>query len=154
MNKNDITKFAQNLLEAADMLEDGHKEALALTLKELKAEAIKQSSGTLSLDQLRSLDHPYARRHRVMRLDPDMVNEQSGEFKRGWRVEGPVMRNGEWTGFLYNEDEKSDLYLEPGTATMVPRNPQGVAQAKIQPRHDKRIEELIAKVTAKAKGES
>lgn len=74
-----------------------------------------RSSGTFSLAFLAAMDHPYARRHGRPRLDPAMINEQSGAFKEHWKTE----RTGEGAR-IKNEDPKAQ-WLTDGTRFMFER---------------------------------
>lgn len=94
-------------------------DAEALTLADAKEEAIIASSGPLKTPELRRRDHPYARRHGEATEDPEVINEQTGRFKRSWRSVRPTRTGNLLRSRLENTDEKAP-YMH-GTETMLPR---------------------------------
>lgn len=94
-------------------------EAEALTLADAKAEALEASSGPLKTPELRRRDHPYARRHGEATEDPEVINEQSGRFKRSWRSVRPTRTGNRLRSRLENTDDKAP-YMH-GTEAMLPR---------------------------------
>lgn len=53
---------------------------------EMRREAKEMSSGPYSLYVLRKMGHPYARRHGKSLLPADVINVQSGSFRKSWRI--------------------------------------------------------------------
>lgn len=101
------------------------------------------SGGDLTPADLRSLDHPYARRHGTALRDPHRVNRQSGDFQAAWDSEGPTLSGDRMESSLFNTDPKADLYLEYGTEKMVPRQPHEKVAGILEPRRQARIERAI-----------
>jgi hypothetical protein len=109
------------------------RKALQTTARSTKEKAQRLSSGGFSLAQLRRMGHPYAKRHGRSRRgrfqqhaaslpygDAAVINEQSGDFKKGWRA-ARVTRDGErLTARVHNVDPKADLLFE-GTRFMIRR---------------------------------
>lgn len=54
------------------------------------AKAKRYSSGPVKQKELRKRDHPFARRHPGPLLPPDIINEQTGDFKEDWKGTGPT----------------------------------------------------------------
>lgn len=95
------------------------KAAETLSLADAKQEALEASSGALSTAELRRRDHPYARRHGSATEDPQILNSQSGDFRRAWRASAVTRRVGKLTGTVRNTDRKAK-YMR-GTEKMLPR---------------------------------
>jgi hypothetical protein len=90
------------------------------TAKEGVAYAKRRSSGKRSLNELarKKLDHPYAKRHGKPRLDPSIINSQSGEFRSSWEIqEGNTLE----AGIAIVNFSPSAGYLEEGTKYMFAR---------------------------------
>ena len=51
------------------------------------------SSGTLTYEDMRRMDSPYAKRHGVALQPAYIINRHSGQFYEGWRVEGRSLTN-------------------------------------------------------------
>lgn len=135
--------LARALRETADRLESRAAAAVANTLDDLQRAAEGRSRGPLTPADLRRLDHPYARRHGP-RLNPDIVNEQSGGFAGNWRQDGPHVRAGGIEGSVYNADPKAPFLEQeeppPGSTPMVARRPDLAAAEEVEPRFEARME--------------
>ena len=102
--------------------------AVNRTLTELKAEAVKMSSGPFKTAQLRKNKwHPYAKRHGTPLLDPALINVQDpvSGFRSNWatsraRLTDPGSSGVLASGRLFNDDEIADI-LDEGTPTMFRR---------------------------------
>ena len=110
------------LLEAADLLEREAKRtreaahgAVSDAANELRGLAVGRSSGPYSSGDLATLGHPYSRRHSSPLLPPEIINVQTGDFRRGWRV----AKLG-YSASVFNEDPKG-TYLELGDEKMIAR---------------------------------
>lgn len=103
--------------------------AVSLATTKLKSEAIRRSSGPLSLKELARRDHPYATRHGPLGATaqqpeggPGIINVQSGDFRSDWVADRPRVTDGgrAISGRLSNQNEIADI-LKDGTRVMVPR---------------------------------
>lgn len=90
------------------------------TIAHTQNEAQKRSSGPFSLRDLAKKDHPYAVRHGAPRLDPSMINTQSGAFRSDWSTSGPSFDGTGIAARLFNDNEVAD-FLQYGTRTMFRR---------------------------------
>lgn len=81
--------------------------------------AREASSGRYSLSRLAEMDHPYARRHGVARLDPATINVQTGRFLRGWREGAIMMTRRGAKGRVFNQTDRARWMF--GTRLMVER---------------------------------
>lgn len=109
---------AKGSLDAlADAMEKAAASAVDSVADDLLDFAVKErSSGPYSLEELRKMGHPYAARHAVPLLPPEIINEQSGVFQSSWVKEA----QGDQAS-VFNTDPKGEMWLEPGTSKMVPR---------------------------------
>lgn len=60
-------------------------EAERMTGREALKKAIQYSSGDHTLAALAAIGHPYAKRHGAPRLDPSVINTQTGVFRAAWQ---------------------------------------------------------------------
>lgn len=102
-------------IAALEQLEHDVVVAQLAAQRALLAEALsiahELSSGTWSSAALRAADHPYARRHGAPRLDPAIINKQTGTFDSYWRIMGSVLIN----------DSPIAGFLQFGTSVMFAR---------------------------------
>lgn len=91
--------------------------------------ARKLSSGPFSSSQLSAMGHPY-RRGGYPPAPSFIINKQTGQFYRGWRVEGPRTVSGTLSTTLVNDAPHAKL-LERGTRRMIPRPIFQVVRAHI-----------------------
>lgn len=98
------------------------------TAEDLLEEARRMSSGTYSLRLLRQMGHPYAKRHVLNRKwgarrksapgipygDPAIINEQTGAFKRAWKIVPPTIEANQVSVGLVNDDRKA-VWIRDGT---------------------------------------
>ena len=96
-------------------------------------EARRRSSGRYSLTDLARMDHPYARRHGSPRLDPSVINSQSGVFRSAWRGDNPMATDGAVSGRIFNDSAVAD-YLDKGTRTMFARPIGAAVEETVRPR--------------------
>lgn len=75
--------------------------------------AIELSSGTMSIGQLKDLDHPYARRHGMSLLPPEVINTNSGEFLESWKLGEVETTNKKVTGDITNNSRVADYLTQP-----------------------------------------
>lgn len=74
------------------------------------------SSGSFSLQLLRRMDHPYAKRHGSPRLHLGIINVHLGRVKEGWKSDfDGINFNIRNTSHIWNE------YLQFGTSKMFSR---------------------------------
>lgn len=90
--------------------------AIEETAREVFDQAVEWSSGPHSLRALARMDHPYAKRHGSATLPPHIINAQSGDFRRAWRIE----RLSASRLRVINDDPKV-RFLKGGTRLMVDR---------------------------------
>lgn len=99
--------------------------AEAESVAELVEHAEDLSSGPHSTAELRQMDHPLAKRHGYPRLDPTIINVQTGGFVSAWRGEGPAESGDGLSSRVFNVDRKA-RYLE---------QPDGGAKSPMFARH-------------------
>lgn len=115
--------------------------AEALTLADAKEEALEASSGPLSTAELRRRDHPYAVRHGVATEDPEVINEQTGRFKRRWQTRRPIKTGTRLESRLRNTDPKAK-YMH-GTDVMLPRPIIRRVARRIKPMRRVRVQRAL-----------
>lgn len=118
------------------------------TLDDLYGVAVELSSGTLTPKDLRRMDHPYAKRHGAPKLNPGIINAQSGDFRGAWEREEPKADGDGLTSALYNTDPKAEKWLQPGTKFMVARPIDAAIEERVAPRREARIEHALDKLTS------
>lgn len=100
------------------------------------------SSGSFSLAQLAAMDHPYATRHAAPTLPPQIINQQSGSFKRSWYTQ-----LGNWNGdSMISKIANTDpvgVYLDQGTQKMVQRPIRKEIEKQIAPIRKKRLKHAL-----------
>lgn len=81
---------------------------------------LRKTVGTryFSLATLRKMGHPYKNRA-PGGLAPGIINVQSGEFFRAFRITGPVITGQRVTLYVENDSWKADMLLSP--PNMIPR---------------------------------
>lgn len=94
--------------------------ALEETAKEARQELVDKSSGTLSLETLRRMGHPFARRKPQPALaDPTVINDQGGGFREAW--EALPVETSETGATVRIVNRHEDAQWMQGTARMIPR---------------------------------
>jgi hypothetical protein len=102
--------WAQDLL---DEIEKGFEDGL----KDGVREGVVLSSGSLSYGDLKSLDHPYARRHGMPLLPPEYINHHpGGTFRDAWEKRGPRWQGDDLVGSVENHDPVADYLTQPSGA--------------------------------------
>lgn len=84
--------------------------------------AIVYSSGPYSQEQLDAWENPYSRRHKGMppvRLAPEIINIQTGEFIRSWKTVKTVTNNDMTIRIFNTSDHAKDF--ETGNFRMIAR---------------------------------
>ena len=123
-------------------------EAMDLATRDGLSEAIKLSSGNVSIGQLISLDHPYAKRHGMSLLPSDQINEQTGEFISKWVQQEPELNDNTITGSVLNDSNIADYLTQPNgnsKSTMVIRPIDKTVEEYIQQKLDIYILENLNK---------
>ena len=133
---------ARELKRQAARLVEELKAAERLSLLDAHSEAVRLSSGTLTEEDLRRLDHPYATRHGSPRLAPGIINAQSGEFRAGWVARGPTQRGDVIRSTVQNLAPVAK-YLEKGTEVMFARPLPELVEAELAPRRLRRIRAAV-----------
>lgn len=135
-----LRAFGQDLIRRLSIAE-------RLSLFDVRHEAEARSRGGASLKSLRRANHPYARRHGAMRLNPDVVNVQSGQLLGDWQVDPSRMIGGELTGSVYNSLERaryiwdeSSRFADGGTKYMFGRPIHQTAAEAAEPRREERLD--------------
>jgi hypothetical protein len=116
--------------EASRSGETSLEDALERTL----ATADRRSSGPFSLSELARRDHPYAQRHPRPLLEPSMVNEQTGAFRRMCEKR----RLSRLHGQVVNDSPVAKFF--EGTETMVERPIGEAVEAETVARSRGRLE--------------
>lgn len=140
--------------EAAQWFQDSAREfeqdvlrAERVTVDDLLETAQQFSSGTLKPKDLRRMDHPYAKRHGAPKLNPAVINAQTGEFRGAWQTD-PVSSGADGLeSALYNTDPKAEKWLEPGTKKMFARPIDELIESRVAPRREARIEVALNELT-------
>lgn len=119
--RNEFVKAARDLRKYAKDVQKAIEKANQRTAKAGLKEAVKSSSGTTTLAQLRKEGHPYAVRWSTMYhapgtrvyRNPAIINSQSGDFVRDWKIvynvktREPIIINfSEVAGFLEGGTKK------------------------------------------------
>jgi hypothetical protein len=78
------------------------------------------SSGPFTSSQLAAMDHPFAVRHGSPRLDPGVINKQTGLFYRSWVADRVRLPDGSLSLVVRNRAPYAP-YLEHGTSTAFAR---------------------------------
>ncbi|SRR6266511_3332041 len=114
-----ITSHTNRLGEGVESLgqQVGRLEAEAERL--VKARLVKLSGGPYSAAALRAMGHPYSRRRPHPPAAPYIVNVQSGQFRRSWRVKAR-MQGGDLEIIVDNTAPYA-RYLFDGTSRMIAR---------------------------------
>src|SRR5687767_8834007 len=91
-----LKQAAAYFRRAGQKLEENVEFAERLNTEMVRAEVVRLSSGPLKLKVMRrkAWDHPYAKRHSRPRLEPDITNVQSGDFREDWEIEAPRREGG------------------------------------------------------------
>ena len=129
---NTTPKKAAALLRALPaLLEKAALQEQRDSLADAQRLLIQQSSGTVSLAELRRMGHPFARRAPQASPDAAIINDQGGAFRKSWRKVAPV-RSGDFvTSRVVNTDPKARFMN--GTKTMVKRPIIAAVEAKLKP---------------------
>lgn len=106
--------------------------------REVLAEAIRLSSGTLSYADLARMDHPYAKRHGTPRLDPSMINTHTDQFRQSWKTR----HESDGSITIYN-DAPYAQFLMTGTPTMFRRPVDDVLRDMIPAIIEQRLRERL-----------
>jgi len=115
--------------------------------QEAKAMLVQRSSGTLKTRTLRKLGHPYGHSTgaKVMRfvgsVDPTIINAQSGQFRRRWKVLKPAMQANVLRSSAISTDPKSKYMF--GTKKMVARRLDIYVAARMKARRRSRLQEAV-----------
>ncbi|WP_394794869.1 hypothetical protein [Armatimonas sp.] len=114
------TRRALRVFEGLEKrIREATAKAEAHAQEDAKRELMEASSGGLSTAELRRRDHPYARRHGTAREDPEVINEQTGKFKRSWRATRPTRTGNRLRSRIRNTDPKAKFMH--GTTAMLLR---------------------------------
>lgn len=132
--------------DAADITYKWLKKAEYNTLMFGFEQALALSSGPFSLSQIRKLGHGYSRADPHPPLNPAIINEQTGEFKAGWRIEmfygGPELGV---SGGLVNESVHADLIegAGSGASRMIRRPISQVLEKRMEVVREANLENAI-----------
>jgi len=116
-----LAQAAEALRRKARAIQERARDAESTSARELLQIARQQSSGPLSSRQLRMMGHPYARRAPRPPFSAAIVNVQSGRFRAGWRIVGPVTAGGSLRSRLVNDSPEAKSLTERGTRFMIGR---------------------------------
>lgn len=115
-----MPEFLSYFRTLTDRIEDATEEAEREIMRRALAEARRISSGPYSTRTLRRMGHPYSRRRPHPPLSAYHINVQTGRFRAGWRVVGPIKRSEGIAAALVNESAHAG-FLRLGTTRMIPR---------------------------------
>ena len=118
------------------------------SVDDLYRTAVELSSGNLKPADLARMDHPYAKRHGTPKLNPGIINAQSGDFRGAWEQEAVKGEGDGLAGGIYNTDPKAEKWLQPGTKFMVARPVDAEVEDRVAPRREGRIEHALDKLTS------
>jgi len=109
--------------QRAERITDEMKRAMEVTGNGLIRKARKLSSGAVSYQVMRRMDHPYARRHAGPKLNPAIINAHRGRFRAAWKRTmrvTPGRKGGEGITLKLFNDSDVARYMA-GTKKMVHR---------------------------------
>lgn len=111
---------ARALRRAGQFLMTELRRAERANVQTVMRSAQDYSFGPYSSPELAAMKHPYAKRRRKgqARLDPGVINVQTGEFLFGWEDEGPEERGDTIFSQVFNETPHAE-YLAKGALFMV-----------------------------------
>ena len=112
-------KMLETAGRKARQLDQGMRDAEQQSARTALEVAHELSSGRFSAAQLARMGHPY-RIGGTPPQDAAIINRQSGEFYRGWRVIGPRRAGSSLTTKLINESPNAQR-LQRGTSRMIAR---------------------------------
>jgi hypothetical protein len=104
-----MPQTADWVADLLDEIEKGFSEGIADVVKQ----AMALSSGPYSLGELAAMDHPYAKRHGVPLLPPEIINVQTGDFRRAWRGGMTLPFGDDLEGQITNDNWVSDYLTQP-----------------------------------------
>ena len=133
--------------EVADRLIQEIDNAEVLSGVDLLETAHRFSSGTLTYPDLERLDHPYARRHGVPLLPPEIISTHTNQFRSSWRSEDPHDEGDDTlVTSIYNVDPKAD-YLDQSQGhprtRMFARPIADAVLAEVEPRRLERLNRAV-----------
>lgn len=134
--------------DSAQEFEDDFRSAEERTVDDLHNTAVELSSGSLTPADLRRMDHPYAKRHGTPKLNPGIINAQSGDFRGAWERDAVKPARDGLTSGIFNTDPKAEKWLQPGTKFMVARPVDAEIEDRVAPRREGRIEHALDKLTS------
>ena len=123
------------------------RHAAGLTQAAALNAADRLSSGTASQATLRRV-RPYARKHGSPLLDPGIINEQTGTFRRSWTGDEPAEVDGDLTTSVYNTDPKAPFLEQPDGAPKSPMFARPVNERvleQVAPVAEERVAEAVAR---------
>lgn len=134
-------QVAVRMAKRAQSVRGGLKEANRQTVEEAKAVAVRLSSARAH-NPKRDRTGPYSRRHPHHRLPAFMVNRQSGEFARSWKVRyqgGRLLLR----GVLYNDSGHAGFFDGNPTRWMVARPILAQVNRSILGQHRRRTRDAV-----------
>lgn len=123
-----------------DML-NARKWALEQTARDGLRFAILRSSGPLTLKQRVAMDYPFAKRHPAPLVDPSIINQGTGAFRRDWRNTFDPFGGAS----IINENPVAD-FLKFGTRAMHDRPAEDVILKFCEEQAIKNLARQIARV--------
>lgn len=134
--------------------------ALAETLRETREFAVQMSSGDVKEDELRRMGHPYAKRHyrngkwgsrrndapAIPFGDAAIINDQTGQFRGGWKTEGPnTSPSGGLMGRVYNDTKHASLIEAAGNpdSKQIKRPIEAAVKKVAEPLFEAKVREAV-----------
>jgi hypothetical protein len=124
----DLNEFKRTLRKQKTKIKARLKVAERKSARAGQGIAVRLSSGTMTPADLVQRDHPYAVRHGMAMLPPEVINVISGGFRSAWKPQYGDWNGDSMTNSIVN-DSPVAKYMA-GTKYMLPR-PIDEATAKI-----------------------
>jgi len=134
-------QYCAKILQIAKALETEVRRAEEATAKECVQMYVQASGGPYSLRQLARMGHPYGKGldrkvfRLVSRLDPTIINDQTGNFRRAWFMQRYYSRNSKIQ--VINNTKEARFML--GTKRMIARRIDQRVTDLIEPIRNRRL---------------
>ena len=142
--------LSQMPLRAKTAVQKAEQEAL----DEAMTTFLRNSSGTFTPRDLRAMDNPFARRHGEALLPPEIINEQSGDFKRNFNMAPVEIHDAGTRGQVTNASESAHWLATggKGNSKMVERPVVDAVAREIRAARAKRTQSAYRQALKEATG--
>lgn len=138
-------QFSAAMKRKAKAIEAEIRSAENRTAEEAKGLLVQYSGGPYSLRELAKMGHPYARRlngrRLTMYLDPTIINQQSGRFRRSWGKQLCRWNGKQLVVSVTNSSPEAAFML--GTTKMMPRRIDKRVAEELRQRHFNRLRSAL-----------